>query len=240
MMVGFFYKDLKQSKVFLCFVCGFVLIISVFLFAVSYFIRIGGPEEGIDGFIFYALAFYLAFLLVDWAVSDGFSGDDRNLWQSFAMATPGTMKAQIQSKFCLTLFLNICMLVLCDIVDAIGCLLAGDMSGSAALVPVILICWNMMKTSIHFPFIFRYGTKHGQNAKQIFFLCVVGIIAIYLLYGDISWLLNGNVLEKIRTFLLEGNGVWIMEALPCVAAAMYYGSYRVCLKVYRKGLENYE
>ncbi|MDO5156266.1 MAG: ABC-2 transporter permease [Eubacteriales bacterium] len=242
-MLGFFYKDIHKTRMIMSLILGVALVVAAFLLTTYYFYGAAGEIENSDILMLpltSAAAYYLLFFLLDWAMQDSFVGEDQSIWQCFVMATPGTMKAQIQSKFCLTIFLNICMLVFCELMDMIACLLFGDMTVSTAILPVLLVCWNLTKSAFTLPFMFACGNKQSNAIKLIFFAFIVLLIAVYGLFGDISWALHGNILENIRKFFIEGNGIWILGIFPYVAAALYYISYCICLKVYRKGLENIE
>ena len=232
-MIGFFYKDLIKSKAMM-FAIGIISIIVYFFFVFSMFLA---TEEADNPYIYSVITNYLTFLLIDWAIQDSYVGETNIIWQSFVMSTPGTMKAQIQSKFCLTIFWNLCMLIFCELENAIVCVLFHDISILLYIVPVLLVCWNMVKAATIFPFIYIFGIKQANSVKTAFFACVFGLIIIYGLFGDISWALEGNVLENIRTFFLDGNGVWFLRLFPCFSVGLFYVSYRICLLVYRKGLE---
>lgn len=240
-MIGFFYKDIRKSRAIMWVIAGFTVFIAGFIISTICLSSASGDKMEESGVVvLLGVTYYLLFFLIDWALQDSYVGEDASLWQSFVMSTPGTMKAQIQSKFCLEIFMNVCVLFLCEIVDIIGCLIYGDVSVSASIFPVLFVCWNLVKASFTLPFIYGWGIKQGNIVKLMFVACVVCIAAIYGLFGDISWFLEGNVLDKIRTFFLEGNGIWILGFFPYVAAVLYYISYRICLKIYRKGLENIE
>lgn len=242
-MLGFFYKDIRKTSVIMYIILAFAIGVAAFLLPTYYFFAATGEVDESEVALLVAssaAAYYVVFFLIDWALQDSFVGEDQSLWQSFVMATPGTMKAQIQSKYCLAIFLNVCVLVFCELEDVIGCVLFKDMTISTSIIPVLLVCWNLVKTAFTLPFVYAYGSKQGNTVKMIFFVLFVLAIVVYGLFGDISWALNGNILEKIRTFFLEGNGIWILGIFPYVAALLYYISYRICLKVYRKGLENIE
>ena len=62
---------------------------------------------------------------------------------------------------------------------------------------------------------------------------------IYLLFGDISFLLDGNLAEFFASLFSSTSMMWAMALLPAASLVIFYLSYLVSLKMYRKGMESY-
>lgn len=93
------------------------------------------------------------------------------------------------------------------------------------------------------PFIAYFGAEHGKNVMMVFFLGIIAIILIWVMFGDISFLINNR--DKgfwaiLRMLQSQKVLVWAGALLPYIAVGGYYLSYRISLKLYRKGVNNDE
>jgi len=145
----------------------------------------------------------------------------------------------VTAKYYAVLIWHLALLFVCFIADTISIAVYGSAAISAVTVAVVIFAFRMLVMAFEIPCMVRYGATTGINVEG----SVVGILfmlaGIYALFGDISFFLQENVKEAIWDFLMSGNVIWILALLPYVSGVAYYISYRVSLKMYRKGAESY-
>ena len=66
------------------------------------------------------------------------------------------------------------------------------------------------------------------------------VVVIYALFGDITFLFGDDPVAAITEFLTSGNALLVLSLIPAASVLLYYISYLISLKLYRKGAENYE
>lgn len=233
-MKGFLYKDLVMSKM--------SLIVIAVMTVLSAITEIGfecsnkNPDAAIVGYAIVIMAFY-AIGLLDTSL---FTFDEKRLWQNFAASTPQSFRAQAQSKYLLVLAINLFPVFVFLVSDLVGALIVGRYFGSVSQIAFAMFSFQIFISAVEIPFFIRFGSKNGANIK----LAIIGVIflaiGIYLLFGDISFLFEGNFSEFIINFFDKGGIVWAMALLPYVSLALYFLSYRISVSLYRKGAECYD
>lgn len=235
-MRGFFYKDVVMSKTSLIVIAALtVLCASAGVFAAK-------PYED-DPSAITIISFVLVvmdFIFVGMFDTGFFVFDENRLWQSFAAATPQAFKAQAQSKYLLGLAINLFVVFVFFFADNAAAFLTDTAYGMMTSVAVPMFSIQLISSAVEIPFMVRFGSQKGVNVKFAIIGMIVLIAGIYLLFGDISFLFEGNFTESLTAFLQKGGTVWAMALLPYFAAAMYYLSYKISAALYRKGAENYD
>ena len=241
-MLGFIYKDLYVVKSFLIkFFLLFVLPFSI-LMGASTFTFVGlndsiSSEDALTFGMIPASIYFLFFLLIGWGVSETFTGSDKSLWQSFAVATPCSMKGQIRAKYVTILILNTGLMFLCMIIDAINMMIAGNAAFPLTKLLLVMLCWNLFREAITMPFVWAFGSEYGRKVKMIVlvFICSLGLL--YMLYGDVSIFMRHGFAKELLMLLSSKSVTQIVTLLPLGVLGFFYLSYRISLKVYKRGLE---
>jgi len=171
--------------------------------------------------------------------SEFFTKDEKRPWCNFAFALPQTEKGQVTAKYYAVLIWHLALLFLCFITDTIAIAVYGSAEISAVTVAVVVFAFRMLVMAFEIPCMVRYGATTGINVEGSVFGILFMLAGIYALFGDISFFLQENVRDAIWNFLMSGNVIWILALLPYVSGVAYYISYRVSLKMYRKGAESY-
>ncbi|MBQ8199688.1 MAG: ABC-2 transporter permease [Lachnospiraceae bacterium] len=234
-MRGLLYKEFYQFKIYLY--CMGVLAI---LFLVQGIGAATDIEAEPQSTCMILSMIYLFVIFVGSILSsEFFTKDEKRPWCNFAFALPQTEKGQVTAKYYAVLIWHLALLFLCFITDTIAIAVYGSAEISAVTVAVVVFAFRMLVMAFEIPCMVRYGATTGINVEG----SVVGILlmlaGIYALFGDISFFLQENVRDAILDFLMSGNVIWILALLPYVAGIAYYVSYRVSLKMYRKGAESY-
>lgn len=231
-MIGYFYKDLLLSKFAILTQITFLGIISLMsiLFATL-------PQGSLAPLV---LLEFCAFLLTNVINQHLFQADERRTWQYFALSTPQKEQGQIGSKYILVLLVNLVTLLWLLLLDCVFGHMAEKpgLSNSSALL--LFFSLMLVMDAIEMPFVFRFGSTYGAKYKGYVLLGIFGVVAIYLLYGDISFLRTGDPLSAFLGKLQGGTLHRFLDLLPYIAAVLYFLSYCMSLKIMKKGIEAYE
>lgn len=182
----------------------------------------------------------MVFIFVGMFDTGFFTFDENRLWQNFAASSPLSFKAQAQSKYVLMLAINLFVVFVFNIADCIIPLVAGSQFGFLTSLAFLMFSVQIITCAIEIPFMVRFGSQKGVNVKLSVFGIILLAVGIYLLFGDISFLFEGDILNKLLTFSQSGGMVWIMALLPYFALTLYFLSYKISTRLYRKGAEKYE
>nr|MBQ8252123.1 ABC-2 transporter permease [Lachnospiraceae bacterium] len=234
-MRGLLYKEFYQFKIDL-----YVMSILALIFLTLGIGTTADPEAEAQSTCMLLSMIYLFVIVLGSIISsEFFTKDEKRPWCNFAFALPQTDKGQVAAKYYAVLIWHLALLFLCFITDTISIAVYGSAEISAVTVAVVVFAFRMLVMAFEIPCMVRYGATTGINVEG----SVVGILlmlaGIYALFGDISFFLQENVRDAIWDFLMSGNMIWILALLPYVAGIAYYVSYRVSLKMYRKGAESY-
>ncbi len=204
------------------------------------FFSIASTLDGRDGNMWAVLEMIVPFVMFSVSNGELFRCDERDKWCCFAASTPQTSKGQVLSKYYFTLAVHVVILFLCFVIDCIFIAVRGDIAAANMTIGYIFFCVSLMMNALEFPFYFRFGSNHGGQVKTASILTVVLLLCIYGLFGDISFLLNGNLDNTLKTLFSQSAALWSLALLPAAALMLFYLSYRISLRMYRKGMENYE
>lgn len=196
--------------------------------------------DGMDGNMWAVLTMIVPFVMFSASNGELFRYDEREKWCCFAASTPQTSKGQVLVKYYFTLAAHVVILFLCFLVDNLYVAVSGDIAASNMMFGYIFFCVSLMMNALEFPFFFRFGSNHGGQVKTASVLTVFLLLCIYGLFGDISFLLDGNFAETLKNLFSGFAALWGLILLPAAAILLYYLSYRISLRMYRKGMESYE
>lgn len=231
-MRGLMYKQLMTFR------APALMIIGLQLFLTATAMMSFAENQSNQGFI--AVSMVAPFVLFSVTNGELFRYDEREKWCCFAASTPQTSKGQVQVKYYFTLAANSVILFVCMLCDAVYMAFVGDTSASSISVGVMFFCLSLFMNALEYPFFFRFGSDHGGQVKGASTWAVILLILIYLLFGDISFLLNVNLAEFLLGLFSSTATLWAMALMPVVSLVLFYLSYLISLKMYRKGMESYE
>ena len=237
-MIGYFYKDLLLSKFAILTQIIFLGIIS--LTSILFATLPQGSSAPLGNLAPLVMLEFYAFLLTNAINQHLFQADERRTWQYFALSTPQKEQGQIGSKYVLVLLVNLVTLLWLLLLDCVFGHMA-EKPGLSTSSPLLLFFSLMLvMDAIEMPFVFRFGSTYGTKCKGFLLLGIFGVVAIYLLYGDISFLRTGDPLSAFLEKLQGGTMHRFLDLLPYIAAVLYFLSYCLSLKIMKKGIEAYE
>lgn len=244
-MKGLLYKDFIYLKKYFISV-GSILAMTVFtIICVTFFIcAVNGHtvENAYSSMYFMVFGVILIFIIANSLSTSLFVLDEKPANINFLFSTPPAAKGHIQSKYYSLLIIQLGILLICFLVDIVRMLMIGEYAISSSGYCMILFCISLILLAIRIPFIIRYGSGISNTVRGTYIIVIIACLIIYGLFGDISFLLNEHKLsfEEILSYLQSGKVIFVLSFIPYISVLMYYLSYRISLKLYRKGVESYE
>lgn len=241
-MTGYLYKEFKLNiRLVLLFLLTYIFFSVVPIFAIT--------ESKGDDTIGYTMTMILGVFCIFTFITAGciqsgvFNGDDRKKWAYFVTSTPSGIKGYIGAKYLFTMLFAMFVVTLETLKLALAEEILGRSSGLSVLIAAMFYVQLLMR-AVEYPLIVRFGVKMGSMVK-ITAVCVaiLGFI-VYILFGDTSAFASMDTFwERMFAFvgdpdklkkLLLWTGICTLAVLP-----LYYISYRISVKLYLKGAENY-
>ena len=243
-MSGLIYKNFRinrSSFIFSLITAGLCCITAILLAVFTGGAESITDEAGSDNVMFvYAILYYLVFMLPAMATSMLFEADENKTCCAFAISLPQGGKGHVESKYYYLLILNLSIFFMAFITDTITYMIFGG-KVAMALVLVILFCWRLLLTAVEVPFVIRFGSQRGVNIKGAVFGFIAMFIMVYILFGDISWLMSDeDPIEAFMAWIQSGDIIFWVGLFPFFSVAAYCLSCKISVKVFRKGAENYE
>ena len=186
------------------------------------------------------LTYAITFFLTGFFESGLFSHDEKPAAMAFLISTPMGAKHHIRSKYLSILLINLAVLFCCFLTDTVAVVIADNVAVSLSAVLVIIFSGNMVIEAFSVPFLVRFGSNHGVGVKGATLGVICAIVALYVLFGDISMFMEEDFLEALAEFFTQGNIVLMLGMFPFVSMGLYYLSYRISLLLFRKGAESYD
>lgn len=231
-MRGLLYKQIMTFRLPAVFIVLSHLYFAVFV--------VLSALDGKDGNMWAVLEMIVPFVMLSVCNGELFRYDEREKWCCFAASTPQSSKGQVLVKYYFTLAVHVVILFLCFLAACLFVAVSGDIAASNLMIGYIFFCVSLIMNALEFPFYFRFGSEHGGQVKTASVVTVILLICVYGLFGNISFLLDGNFSETLQKLFSESAALWSLALLPAAAMLLFYLSYRISLHMYRKGMENYE
>ena len=251
-MRGLLYKDFAVMKKELLLGCLAILLFSIPLFLpwASICEASGGATdaESLGSMVYGVLPFFvdlIVFGIMDSVQNGIYAHDERKVWSSFVTASPLGADAQVLSKYYLNLVLDFSIYLWGFVCDNASMLISG-VYGSASSIYTLFFWIHIILRALEMPFLIRFGQTHGRTYKILILAVITFMGIVYLLFGYIP---ENFSLDACFEFIfgLSNNqttmstaALGVMALLPYVAMGLYYLSYKISCKWYRKGVECYE
>ena len=261
-MRGLIYKDLYLIKNKIMIMAAslmftYILMVVVLIVAAKNLtVEVLEPMEGIFDFM---VVIYIGLMGFNYLIKV----DDSRSWGFYGISLPEGGKSIVASRYMVTFILYFISLTICVINDIICSLVAGQMINVSELY-LGVIFFGIFLNALELPLAFRFGADKASVIRILISIVLILIISIYLLFGNIEWLMGDKGILTITVRIIrqmadtpEGSGegfkvlsdelksfVKNMTLKGYIAASMsyhlvtlfYYISYRISCKVYRKGV----
>lgn len=244
-MKGLLYKNFMTFRVHIL-ALGLMLVLSALMCIPYAFVEISNIKSGITDpntstfTIYMIMMFFVTFFLIRPLSGELFATDEKTITYNFFFSTPLSAKGLIQSKYYFILLLDLGILFGCFLIDIIVMAIMGEYAVSTLTICVILFSIMLILMAIRIPFFIRFGTKMAPEVQTLYIYIFICIGTVYVLFGNISFFFEENILEALMAYLQSGKVIFVLSLLPYVAVLLYYLSYRISLVLYRKGVETYE
>ena len=243
-MTGLLYRELKLNWVkMIGFAFGMMIypVLFVVLFATN-----SGEMDSLTGrlsIVMFGMAAFIAFLVGGVFQDAMFKDDERKKWAYYITSTPTGIKGYMGAKYIIALFwsmLTVTLLVLCNSIAAD----TNHEIADASVVYVGFLYIQLFMRSVEFPLMARFGGKTGKTAKIVIVVVLAMAAFVYFLFGDTSAFADmDSFWEKVISAVEDPASMkkFSLAASIIMAAVMplYYLSYRLSVKWYLKGAENY-
>ena len=179
---------------------------------------------------------------------------ERKKWNAYAASSEAGVRAKVGSIYMICFMISFVTYLYCRLVDIILSLISGK-NVQHALFYLGCVFLITSITAIQLFLCIRFGAKYGAHIRIAMFLGLTALISIYMLFGDIEWIMGeGGIKEKALYLFEHMNDESVKAALQKLASriiavlcliphcivALYYLSYRLSCRAYTKGAENYE
>lgn len=243
-MRGLLYREFVQNKATL------LLVAAVGLFLCFPLVMMVTPSSSPDTHgsmdvmlpLMSVFIYVCVYMLVGAMLENLFTPDENRLWHSFVMAAPRGVEEILWVKYEFLMIVFGITAAAGFFVDQLLSSLAGVYS-STAVIHMIGFFWLLFTASFDIPFLIRFGSKRGGIVKAFCILAVLLTAAVYALFGDISMFGSAESLYEFILGILRGElPKWChvcLAVLPFLICGMYYISYRLSCKLYRKGADAY-
>lgn len=197
-MKGLIYKEIilygKQALLFL----GAVILLSSIMFAEP-------PADSIAVVNVMICVIYMFIFLVVGMFEQGLYEKDENYrWRIFISSTPKLMKTQILVKYMSTLFISVCTLIWCIVLERMV-ELRGGIELKTIQVCIIMLGIQMMFRAVEIPVVIRFGSKYASLYRMIVTFMVMSVVLIYLLFGNLEIFCSREQFFRFILKLLEGD-----------------------------------
>ena len=252
-MGGLLYKDfisIRGKKVSLILSCLLFLFLSFRLWkasplgpgAVMVENAYGEMVDFVDVLIFSFPAFFSigSMTLLSLWVPNVIRNDEKGKIRSYLTAMPVGKRTYVAEKY---VFIGICVyasfsVYLISHVIAV-CYMEEGASLDLAMLwqsfAIELFSFALLVASIEFPVFFAFGAEKGQMIKTGIMECL-GVLAIcYLFFGDLD-VFEKLDLERLIRWAEEHDFVLILMSVlsPLITLGIYYGSYRISVRIYER------
>lgn len=259
-MRGLLYKELYLLRKDFLFCFGYVLAIVIILGITSgiafWFSDLGGFPNPSVSVIMILIEMFIVIYFCLAMFRKVIKTDTGREWGYYSVTIPGSEKKSVAVKYMVLFIAYFISFVLCKLADIFAGLITGEAIDLSAVI-LAIIFFQIFFSAIELPLGYRFGTDKGEGIKICLFLAIALIICIYLLFGNIEWLMGENGIVKEVMKAAEANqnvgdaiynefkgmiermqlwGIIVSSCLPHAAVICYYISYRISCKVYKKGV----
>lgn len=197
-------------------------------------------ETMISNAVIGVLILLSSFLFLEFVSGDIFKQAEGASWCNFAIATPGSIRDYIAAKYEFVFMIDLLTLFMWILVDAIVVVINSEFI-LLQEIALIIFGFQLLLHALELLCSTRFGSTMGGYVKYGFLGMLFFGVIFYGLYGDLSFFKQENPVEVLTKMIEESKVIiWIIELLPAVAIAVYLFSCKIAIKLYRKGVANYE
>ncbi len=243
-MLGLIYKDVLVLKKEILLNLIVVILFAIGMDAMITIFAAEADDSGQMLMFLEAIAYLFVFVDLGGLQNNLFESDENTYYSSFVVSTPLGKEGQVLSKYYLMLIISFVGIFFGMVNDLILSMTLGELhSGMSIYLTLFFI--QIFLRAIDTPFLIRYGQKYGKNIKLIMISVAIFLVIVYGLFGPLPEGGIQTIIETVANWLygMEDMSVLMMGVVavfPYLAVAVFYISYKVSVKMYLKGVANYE
>ena len=195
-MKGLLLKDWYMMKMY----CKSYYFIGVVFVALSFF------SNGNMFFVFYPC------LLCGMIPVNLLGYDERSRWVQYSGTMPYTKAQIVSGKYLIGLLVQITMLIIIGVAQAVKMMMAGDFTlGNFTVLMLLILIVSTLTSSIPLPFVFKLGVEKGRTAYYVMigFVCGASVLASGLFRGQLGIEIKSNLVWAILAVV--GIGIYIFS-----------------------------
>lgn len=138
--------------------------------------------------------------------------DERSRWVQYSGTMPYTKAQVVSGKYLIGLLIQITMLIVIGVAQAVKMMIAGDfILGDFTVLMLLILIVSMLTSSIPLPFVFKLGVEKGRTAYYVMigFICGASVVASSLFRGYFGTDIKPNLVLAILAFV--GIGIYIFS-----------------------------
>ena len=236
-MLGLLYKDIRANLRWLLLTLGIVLFFNLVMFSAD----VSSHDIDFIGMrAVYLLLYSSVFILTGAFALNYVQTDERKKWGYYVASLPHGIAKQVISKYIFVLLTLLFTLGVCSLQNYMVRLF-NDEAKSIVSIFVILMSIVLIMLAFELPCAIAFGSKYGSYVKAGIFVLLMLIAAVYLMFGDISWMgseeeFSDKFMDKISNISKSSNAIkFALSALP-----LYCISCFISVKLYLGGIERME
>ncbi len=236
-MLGLLYKDIRTNLKWLILALSIVLFFNAVMFSADV------KSHDID-FIgmraVYLLLYSSVFFTIAAFAINFIQTDERKKWGYFVVSMPHGIAKQVAAKY---IFVAGVLMLGFALSYAQNFLVRqlNDEARSISGVLIILVSITLIMLSVELPCAFAFGSKNGAYVKSGLLVLIILFCAVYLMFGDISWLgSEEEFTEKFMNKLSDISKNSTAVRFAAAAVPMYCVSCFISTKLYLGGIERME
>lgn len=233
-MFGLIYKEfIAIKKQFIP-----ILIVTAFFSGVMVAAPIFSDLEEWEVNLTLCFASIIIMLMIEMFQQGIFEHDERKVWQAFICSTPHGIHKQILSKYAFQILLSLAVFLWCSILFICAKFIENNCDvGISFRVLQILLWIQIFFRAVENPFLIRFASKTGNIIRMTATGIVCFTLAVYGLFGDMSFLKAENLIDLINHLSENNKILWLM---PCIVIPLLVISYVISCRLYLNSGENYD
>lgn len=124
-------------------------------------------------------------------------------------------------------------------------------TGIAGIFVIFLFSLTTFARAVEFPCYIRFGKKNGNKYRSVALFAIFLLITVYVLFGDLSIFMSKEAFSELVMYIAAPDpsmdvppiikGITTFVYLfPAISFVAYYFSYKISVKLYKKGVECYD
>ena len=148
----------------------------------------------------------------------------------------------MKSKYLFMLIVSVITLSVCLVADQIHC--AVNRADSCMMLVELVFWASLILHAVETPFVIRFGSRKGNIIRGFCLIALLFALVICVLFSmskALGWIASlAEFVLKLSEGDLSREMLWICAVAPLIALPLYFASYKLSCRLYRKGAECFD